>query len=69
MPMLTIFSGDILSPSLISTMFKGEQMVPSFNACNVDVACIGNHELDFGIEAMDKQLLKTINREDGGKSC
>ena len=50
-------------------MFEGEQMVPSFNACNVDVACIGNHDLDFGIEAMDKQLIRTINREDGGQSC
>lgn len=54
MPILTLFSGDLLSPSLISTMFEGEQMMPSFNACSVDVACIGNHDLDFGIAAMDK---------------
>lgn len=40
-----------------------------FNACNVDVACIGNHDLDFGIEQMDKQLKRTIEREDGGNGC
>ena len=47
---LTLFSGDLLGPSLISTMYEGAQMVPSFNRCKVDVACIGNHDLDFGIE-------------------
>ena len=53
MEVLTLFSGDLLGPSLISTIFEGEQMIPSFNACNVDVACIGNHDLDFGINQMD----------------
>ena len=57
---LTVFSGDLLSPSLISTMFEGEQMVPSFNSIGVDVACIGNHDLDFGIEQMDTVLRKTM---------
>ena len=56
---MTVFSGDLLSPSLISTMFEGEQMVSSFNKCRVDVACIGNHDLDFGIEQMDKVLTQT----------
>jgi len=53
---LTCFSGDLLGPSLVSTMFEGEQMVASFNECKVDVACIGNHDLDFGIDQMDKCL-------------
>lgn len=35
-------------------------MVTSFNRCGVDVACIGNHDLDFGIEQMDKVLRKTM---------
>ena len=56
---LTLFSGDLLGPSLISTMFEGEQMVTSFNKCKVDVACIGNHDLDFGIEQMDLCLRLT----------
>lgn len=41
---------------MISTIYEGEQMVPAFNSCKVDVAVIGNHELDFGIEQMDKVL-------------
>ena len=53
---ITIFSGDLLGPSLISTMFEGEQMVTAFNRLKVDVACIGNHDLDFGITQMDKVL-------------
>ena len=57
---ITAFSGDLLGPSLISTMFEGEQMVQSFNSCNVDVACIGNHDLDFGIHQMDKVLKQTM---------
>lgn len=47
---LTLFSGDMMGPSLISTVYEGEQLVAAFNACKVDVACIGNHELDFGLE-------------------
>lgn len=40
-------------------------MVASFNACNVDVACIGNHDLDFGIEQMDTILKQTMAPEGG----
>lgn len=63
--MLTVFSGDLLSPSLISTLYEGEQMVTAFNKCKVDVACIGNHELDFGIEQMDKVLSQTLATQGG----
>ena len=51
---LTLFSGDLLSPSLISTLYEGEQMIKPFNRCRVDVACLGNHDLDFGINQMNK---------------
>ena len=62
---ITVFSGDLLGPSFISTIAEGEQMVPSFNRCKVDVACLGNHEFDYGIEQMDKVLGQTV-REAGG---
>ena len=65
---LTVFSGDLLSPSVISTVFEGEQMVPAFNLCGVEVACIGNHELDFGIEQMDKVLLQTTAKQPNSNS-
>ncbi|DAZ97725.1 TPA: hypothetical protein N0F65_009624 [Lagenidium giganteum] len=47
---LVIFAGDTMSPSLWSSQFKGRQMIDAHNAIGVDVACLGNHEFDFGIE-------------------
>jgi 2',3'-cyclic-nucleotide 2'-phosphodiesterase (5'-nucleotidase family) len=32
----------------ISTL--GKQMVPVLAACGVSAACVGNHDLDFGLE-------------------
>ncbi|KIJ19416.1 hypothetical protein PAXINDRAFT_178979 [Paxillus involutus ATCC 200175] len=40
---ITIFSGDAFSPSLESSVMKGEHMVPVLNHLLVDVACYGNH--------------------------
>ena len=42
-PDLTIFSGDAFSPSLESSILKGEHIVPVLNHLGVDVACYGNH--------------------------
>jgi len=46
----TIFSGDAFSPSIMSTVLRGEQMIPLLNALDIDVACLGNHDLDFGVQ-------------------
>ncbi|XP_063691937.1 mannosylglucosyl-3-phosphoglycerate phosphatase-like isoform X2 [Bolinopsis microptera] len=48
--MLVIFSGDAFNPSPMSTMFKGVQMVPVLNACNIAAAVYGNHDFDFGLD-------------------
>src|SRR5215470_2888036 len=45
---VTTLGGDFLSPSLMSGMTKGRQMVELFNAIGVDLAIFGNHEFDFG---------------------
>ena len=45
---LLIIGGDFLSPSVASTVFKGEQMVAGLNAAGLDLATFGNHEFDFG---------------------
>ena len=45
---LVLFSGDALNPSMASTFFKGKQMVPILNLLKTKVACVGNHDLDFG---------------------
>lgn len=45
-----VFGGDAFSPSIMSTILRGEQMVPALNAIGIDVACLGNHDLDFGLQ-------------------
>jgi len=47
---VTLFSGDALAPSLLSTVTKGEHMVKFLNMMNIDCACMGNHDFDFGVE-------------------
>ncbi|KAI9847569.1 MAG: hypothetical protein M1837_002143 [Sclerophora amabilis] len=47
--LLTFFSGDAFNPSLESSVTKGGHMVPVLNGIGTDVACVGNHDLDFGI--------------------
>lgn len=46
----TFFSGDAFSPSAMSTVLRGEQMIPVLNALGIDAACLGNHDLDFGLD-------------------
>ncbi|PCG96061.1 5'-Nucleotidase/apyrase [Penicillium occitanis (nom. inval.)] len=46
---ITLFSGDVFNPSLESTVTKGQHMIPFLNKIGTDVACIGNHDLDFGV--------------------
>ena len=50
-PILMI-GGDFLSSSVASTVFKGEQMIEALNATGLDVATLGNHEFDFGIDML-----------------
>ncbi|EGR28866.1 ser thr protein phosphatase family protein, putative [Ichthyophthirius multifiliis] len=55
---LILFSGDLFSPSPLSLLYKGEQMIEPINACRIDVACVGNHEFDFSIEVAEKLFQK-----------
>lgn len=48
--LLTFFSGDAFNPSLESSVTKGKHMVPVLNAIGTDVACVGNHDFDFGVQ-------------------
>ncbi|MDR6293082.1 2',3'-cyclic-nucleotide 2'-phosphodiesterase (5'-nucleotidase family) [Inquilinus ginsengisoli] len=45
---ITTFGGDTLSPSVMSGLTKGSQMIDLFNAVGVDYAVWGNHEFDYG---------------------
>lgn len=53
---LILFSGDCLNPSTLSAFTKGEHMVPIMNTIGVDVAALGNHDFDFGIEELEKRM-------------
>lgn len=57
-PMI-LFSGDIMSPSFISTFTKGEQMIPVLNDIGVHCAVFGNHEFDFGVDNLIDFVKKT----------
>lgn len=47
---LILFSGDCFNPSLMSTVTRGKHMVAILNALGTHVACLGNHDLDFGLD-------------------
>ncbi len=49
---LLFLSGDFLSPSLMSQVFKGRQMIDLLNRIGVDFAMPGNHEFDFGAKVL-----------------
>ncbi|KPJ08087.1 Trifunctional nucleotide phosphoesterase protein YfkN [Papilio machaon] len=49
---LILFSGDVFSPSMLSTFTKGEQMVPVLNEIGTHCAVFGNHDFDFGLEVL-----------------
>ncbi|RMZ95271.1 trifunctional nucleotide phosphoesterase -like, partial [Brachionus plicatilis] len=42
-----------------SMITKGKQMVPILNRFKVDIACVGNHDFDFGIESLDQLINET----------
>ncbi|EME82924.1 uncharacterized protein MYCFIDRAFT_153650 [Pseudocercospora fijiensis CIRAD86] len=51
--LLTFFSGDAFNPSLESSVTKGKHMIAPLNDIGTDVACLGNHDLDFGVEQFE----------------
>lgn len=44
----------------MSTLTRGKQMPPILNALNVQVSCLGNHDLDFGVEHF-RSLIEKCN--------
>jgi 5'-nucleotidase len=58
--LMTLFSGDAFNPSLESSVTKGKHMVPALNSLKTSVSCLGNHDLDFGVEQFE-YLAKQCN--------
>lgn len=55
-PALVTFGGDLISPSVLSSLTRGAHMVSLMNAVGTDVAVVGNHEFDFGPEVFAERL-------------
>ena len=53
---LLALAGDVISPSVASTVLKGEQMIAGLNAVGFDLATFGNHEFDFGPAVLTQRL-------------
>ncbi len=53
---ITTFGGDLLSPSVMSGLTRGRQMIELADALGVQVAVAGNHEYDFGPELAEERI-------------
>ena len=51
-----VMAGDFLSPSVASSLFKGEHMIAALNAAGLDLATLGNHEFDFGDDLLIQRM-------------
>jgi 5'-nucleotidase len=56
---LFVLAGDTLSPSLLSTLRRGEQMIEGWNAVALDLATFGNHEFDFGPAVLARRVAES----------
>jgi 5'-nucleotidase/UDP-sugar diphosphatase len=55
-PVVVTLQGDFLSPSLLSSMDKGDGMVECLIDAGVQVLCLGNHEFDHGHAILQRHL-------------
>jgi 5'-nucleotidase len=53
---LFVLAGDTVSPSLLSTLRQGAQMIEGWNAVGLDAATFGNHEFDFGPAVLAQRI-------------
>ena len=56
---VTTLGGDLISPSVMSGLTKGSQMIAMMNAIGVDYAGLGNHEFDFGDDVLKQRLAES----------
>jgi 2',3'-cyclic-nucleotide 2'-phosphodiesterase (5'-nucleotidase family) len=56
---LTTFGGDLISPSVLSSLTQGRHMIELMNAVGIDAAGLGNHEFDFGPAVLKERLAES----------
>lgn len=55
----TTLGGDLIASSMMSGITKGTQMIELTNAIGMDIAVVGNHELDFGSEIFKQRVAES----------
>ncbi len=58
-PTLLLAAGDMLQGSNWANMFQGKSVIELMNAMRFDAMVLGNHEFDFGQEALKKIISET----------
>ncbi len=58
-PYLALSGGDMWTGPAISTWFEGEGMVEVMNSMGYAAAAVGNHEFDFGLDALRARALES----------
>lgn len=53
---LVLDAGDIMQGPAVSTVFRGKSTVEAYNAAGYDAAAVGNHEFDWGVEALKARV-------------
>jgi 2',3'-cyclic-nucleotide 2'-phosphodiesterase (5'-nucleotidase family) len=56
---LVTFGGDLISPSVESSLTRGSHMIALMNAIGVQAAVLGNHEFDFGPEILAERIAES----------
>jgi 5'-nucleotidase len=54
-----VLAGDTLSPSPLSALLRGSQMVEAWNAAGLDAATFGNHEFDWGPDLLRARMAES----------
>ena len=53
---ILVDSGDAVQGDVIGTLSKGEAIIGLMNAVGYDIATLGNHEFDYGMEQFNKNV-------------
>lgn len=56
---LMTLGGDLISPSVMSGLTQGTQMIALMNAIGLDLAGFGNHEFDFGNDVLKARMAES----------
>lgn len=58
-PVVVTHGGDLISPSLLSSLTKGRHMIELVNMLGMNVAVLGNHEFDHGPDVLRKRMMES----------